>query len=424
MANFIDRVRKSINAFVQQENVPTDYGYVGGGSMGFGNRAPSARPRILHDRSLMSSVYTRLSMDVAAVPIRHIRRDENGSFLEIMPSYLNECLSVEANIDQGASAFIQDVAFSLFEEGATAIVPIDTSADPEVSSSYDIYSLRVGKVVAWYPKHVRVSVWNEEKGMRQDLVISKRVAAIVENPLYPVMNEPNGTLQRLMKKLSQLDQLDEQTSSGKLDIIIQLPYTLRNDLLKNRAETRRREMEEQLAGSKYGVAYAEATDKITQLNRPADNNMLEQIKRLTGQFYNQLGLTESVFDGTADEATMLNYHNRTIKPVLRAITEAMHRTWLTKTARSQGQAIGFMMDPFGLVPVSQLAEIMDKFTRNEILTSNEGRGIIGFKPVADPKADELRNKNIPEPVPTEEVKPPINLRQVPNQPAGPLEIEQ
>ena len=328
--------------------------------------------------------------------IRHIRRDDNGRYLEEIDSGLNDCLTVEANLDQAATAFRQDMAMTMFDKGVIAVVPVDTSINPKYTGGYDIKTLRVGEVVGWYPEHVRVRLWNQKMGRFDELVIPKRIAAIVENPLYAVMNEPNSILQRLIRKLQLLDQLDEVAGSGKLDIIIQLPYTIKTEERRKQAAQRRSDIEEQLKGGKYGIAYADASEKITQLNRPSENNMLAQIEFLTEQLYNQLGLTKSVFDGTADEATMLNYYNRTIEPVVRAICEAMTRSFITKTARTQGQIIDFARDPFKLVPISQLAEIADKFTRNEILSSNEIRGIIGYRPVDDPKADQLVNSNMPQ----------------------------
>lgn len=392
---FINDLRKAVSAFAKYEPM-TDPASMLGSQASYTTRSPASRPRpMIADTSIMSSLYTRIAIDVAAIPIRHVSLDKEGRFTGLRDSYLNECLAVSPNMDQVPTQFMMDVVLSLFDDGATAIVPIDTSADPEKSDSYDIYSLRVGKIVAWYPKHIRVSCWNEDKGARQEFVVSKQVAAIVENPLGNVMNAPNGTLTRLMQKLHQLDMLDDKISSGKLDIIIQLPYTLRNELLRNRAETRRQEMEDQLANSTYGVAYAEANDKITQLNRPADNNMLEQIKRLHGQLYSQLGLTEGVFDGTASEAEMLNYRNRTVKPILEAIRASMHRSWLSKTARTQGQAIMYLPNPFDLMPLSQFAEIGDKLIRNQVVTPNELRQGIGMKPHESPAADQLNNPNMP-----------------------------
>jgi len=347
-------------------------------------------------KTIINSIYTRLGIDFSSVPIYHVR-EKDGRYTETMTSGLNDCLTVEANLDQAATAFRQDVAMTLFEKGVIAIVPVDTSLDPNQTGGYDINTLRVGEILQWYPKHVRVSLYNEKKGFREEVVLAKNTVAIVENPLYNVMNEPNSTLQRLIRKLSLLDSVDEQTSSGKLDIIIQLPYVIKSDARREQAEKRRKDIEMQLAGSQYGIAYTDGTERITQLNRPAENNLLKQVEYLQDMLYSQLGLTKEVFDGTADEKTMLNYHNRTIAPLLKAVTEAMTRSFLTKTARTQGQAIRSFRDPFSALTISDLAEIGDKLTRNEIATSNELRAIVGWKPSSDPKANELRNKNLPMP---------------------------
>lgn len=387
------------NAFVDNDrNTNQDYipPALGSFSSSFGVRPDRSRLRISGDGSIISSIYTRLGVDVASVFIRHIKSDDKGRYLGQVNSGLNECLTVEANQDQAATAFRQDMAMTLFDKGVIAIVPIDTSINPKFTGGYDIKTLRVGEIVGWFPEHVRVKLWNQKMGRYDELVLPKRIVAIVENPLYAVMNEPNSILQRLIRKLQLLDQLDEVSASGKLDIIIQLPYVIKTEERRKIAEQRRQDIENQLAGGKYGIAYADGQEKITQLNRPAENNMMNQIKYLTDMLYSQLGLTQSVFDGTADEATMLNYHNRTIEPVLRAICEAMNRTFVTKTARSQGHKIDFARDPFKLVPISQLAEIADKFTRNEILSSNEFRSVIGFMPADDPKADQLVNSNMPQ----------------------------
>lgn len=357
------------------------------------------RPRFTrgNERSIANSVYNRIALDVSAIKIRHVRLDDNGRFLDEIDSGLNNCLSLEANIDQSARAFIQDVVMSMFDDGCVAIVPISTSSNPKVSSSYDIYTMRTGKIVEWYTDSVRVRIYDDIHGRREEVVLPKTMVAIVENPFYSVMNEPNSTLQRLIRKLNLLDYIDEQSGSGKLDMIVQLPYTIRGDVQRKRAEERRLDLERQLTGTKYGIAYLDATEKITQLNRPVENNLMKQIEYLTNMFYSQLGTSATVLDGTADEATMLNYQNRTIEVIISAITGAMKRTFLSKTARSQGQSIEFFNDPFKLVPVAQLAELVDKFTRNEVATSNEFRQVIGFKPSNDPRADELRNKNLNEP---------------------------
>lgn len=357
------------------------------------------RPRISlgNERSLITSVYNRVGIDVAAIDIRHVRIDDNEQFVETIDSGLNYCLNVEANIDQSGRQFRQDVAMTLFEKGVAAIVPVETSVNPTKTGGFEIKSLRVGEIVAWYPRHVRISLYNDQTGNREEITLPKRIVAIVENPLYAVMNEPNSTLQRLIRKLNLLDAVDEQSSSGKLDIIIQLPYVIKSEARKKQAEERRKDIEMQLKGSQYGIAYTDGTERITQLNRPAENNLFNQVTYLTNMLYGQLGITEDVFNGTADEKTMLNYHNRTIEPILSAITDAMNRTFLTKTARSQKQIIKSFREPFKLVAVGDIAEIADKFTRNEILSSNEIRGVIGFRPSKDPKADELRNSNLSAP---------------------------
>lgn len=397
MASFIDRLKHSWNAFGNQDEKYRALSYDVGAS--YSSRPDRVRLNITNERSIISSVVTRIGIDVSSIIIRHVRLDDNNRFLETIDSGLNNCLTLEANIDQGATAFKQDMAMTLCDKGTIAIVPVDTSLDPDVTGSYNVETMRVGEVVGWYPQHVRVSLYNDKLGRREEVMLSKRVVAVVENPLFAVMNEPNSTLQRLTRKLNLLDAVDEVSSSGKLDLIIQLPYVIKSEARKQQADDRRNAIEDQLKGSKYGVAYTEGTEKITQLNRPAENNMLTQVEYLTTMLYSQLGMTQDVFDGTANEATMLNYHNRTIEPILTAITEGLKRTFLTKTARSQHQSIEYFRDPFKFVPISNLAEIADKLTRNEILTSNEVRGIIGFKPVSDKKADELRNKNIPLPDP-------------------------
>lgn len=394
-----DRMAHAWNAFVDNDTNNGDFQLQFANTFGasYGLRPDRHRVRVSGEGSIISSIYTRLGVDVASVFIRHIRRDENGRYLEQVSSGLNECLTVEANLDQAATAFRQDMAMSLFDKGVIAVVPVDTTISPRYTGGYDIRTLRVGEVVGWFPEHVRVKLWNQKKGLHEELVLPKRIVAIVENPLYAVMNEQNSILQRLIRKLQLLDQVDEVSASGKLDLIVQLPYVIKTEERREQAKLRQGDIEEQMARNKYGIVYTDGAEKITQLNRPAENNMLKQVEFPTEQLYNQLGLTKSVFDGSADEATMLNYYNRTIEPVLRAITEALNRTFVTKTARSQGQSIDFMRDPFKLVPISQLAEIADKFTRNEILSSNEVRGIIGYKPVMDdPKADQLINSNMPQ----------------------------
>lgn len=405
MASLGARLKHAWNAFLNQDTKDR----LGSYEVAYGHRPDRVRLTLSNERSIISSIYTRLSIDVASVDIRHVRLDENGRYAEDIDSGLNNCLTLEANIDQGARAFKQDIALTLFDKGVAAIVPVDTTINPSVSGSFDIKTMRVGEIVAWHPKHVRVSVYNEAVGRREEVTLEKKFVAIVQNPLYSVMNEPNSTLQRLIRKLNLLDVVDEQSSSGKLDLIIQLPYTIRSEARRQQAEQRRKDIEIQLKGSKYGIAYTDATEKITQLNRPAENNLLKQVEYLTNMLYGQLGLTEEIMNGTADEKVMLNYYNRTIEPILSAIVEAMKRTFLTKTARSQGQSIMFFHDPFKLVPVSQMAEIADKFTRNEIATKNEIRQVIGWKPSKDPKADQLRNSNIPQ---TDEPPPATNSTDV------------
>lgn len=357
-------------------------------------RLDRTRLHLGNEQSIIASIYTRIAIDVAAVSIKHVRVDQNGMFKEEINSGLNSCLTLEANIDQTGRGFIFDMVMSMLDEGVVAIVPIDTDVDIRRANSFDILSMRTAKIVQWYPRDVRVEVYNDREGKKEEITLPKDKVAIIENPLYQVMNEPNSTLRRLVHKLNLLDVIDEQSGSSKLDLIIQLPYTIKSQARKEQAEMRRKQLEEQLQDSKYGVAYADSTEKITQLNRSLENNLLTQIEYLTKLLYSQLGLTEAVFNGTANDAEMLNYHNRTLEPILSAITHELRRKFLTKTARSQGQSVVFINDPFRLVPVSQLSEIADKFTRNEILTGNELRSIIGYKPVDDMRANELRNKNL------------------------------
>lgn len=387
------RIKHAWNAFKNSEHYTQDYSH----GSSYGSRPDRLRMRFGNERSIISSVYNRIGIDVAAVTIQHVRLDEDGRYLEKIDSGLNECLSVQANVDQTGRALIQDIAMSMFDEGVVAVVPVDTTLDPNVTSGFDINSLRTGKIVEWFPKHVRLRLYNELIGRHEDVILEKKFVAIIENPLYAVMNEPNSTLKRLVHKLNLLDSIDEQSGSGKLDLIIQLPYVIKTEARRKQAEQRRKDVEVQLAGSKYGIAYTDGSERVTQLNRPAENNLMSQIEYLTSMLYSQLGITENVFNGTADEAEMLNYFNRTVEPILGAITDAMIRTFLTKTARTQKQTIVYMREPFKLVPVNQLAEIVDKFTRNEILSSNEIRAMIGYKPVSDPEADELRNSNLSRP---------------------------
>ena len=388
------RLKKAWNAFTNNRD-PTNTMYQNTG-MGYVYRPDRVRFSRGNERSIVTSVYNRIAMDVAAVSIKHCRVDNNGRYIEDIRSGLNECLSIEANIDQTGRSFIQDVVMSMFDEGAVAIVPVDTSIDPTESTSYDILSMRTGKIVEWFPSKVKVRVYNDRTGKKEDIILPKKSVAIIENPLYAVINEPNSTMQRLIRKLNILDAIDEQSGSGKLDLIIQLPYVIKTESRQQQAEKRRKDIEEQLKGP-YGIAYTDGTEKITQLNRPVENNLMKQIEYLLNQLYGQIGMTPSVLDGTADERAMLNYNNRTIEPIVSAIVDAMKRSFLTKTARTQGQTIMSFRDPFKLVPVSDIAEIADKFTRNEILSSNEVRQIIGMKPSDDPKADKLINSNITQP---------------------------
>jgi hypothetical protein len=390
------QIKHAWNAFLnldfQNEPAPFE------GSMTFGSSRPDrTRLNVFNERSIISSIYNRLGIDVAANQIKHVRTDADNRYLEDIMSGLNDCLTVEANIDQAARAFRQDIAMTLFDCGVAAIVPVDTSYDPTKSASFDIKTLRVGEIVAWMPQHVRVNLYNDQTGRREEVTLMKRFVAIVENPLYSVMNETNSTLQRLIRKLSLLDGADEATSSGKLDLIIQLPYVIKSETRRQQANQRAKDLEFQLKSSKYGIGYTDGTEKITQLNRPVENNLLKQIEYLTAMLYSQLGLTVEVMNGTADEAAMINYYNRTIEPILAAIVEAMKRSFLTKTARSQYQSIMSFRDPFKLVPVAQMADIADKFTRNEVLSSNEVRQFMGIAPSKDPKADMLRNSNMPQP---------------------------
>ena len=357
------------------------------------------RPRMSrgNEKSIVTSIFNRIALDVASLDIKHCRLDDSGRYLEDMDSSLNNCLTIESNIDQTPRAFIQDVVLSMFDEGCVAIVPVDTTINPNITQAFDVNSLRTGKILEWYPAHVKVRVYNDKTGNKEDLILPKNRVGIVENPLYSVINEPNSTVQRLIRKLNLLDAIDEQSGSGKLDLIIQLPYTIRSDTRRQQAEDRRKDIEMQLTGSKYGVAYADATETVTQLNRPIENNLLKQIEYLTSMANAQLGITQTILDGTADDKTMLNYYNRTIEPITAAIVDEMKRKFLSKTARSQRQTIMFFRDPFKLVPVNEIAEIADKFTRNEIMSSNEIRQVVGMKPSDDPKADRLENSNISRP---------------------------
>lgn len=388
MPSFGDRLRHAWNVFTGRDRLENRFG------PSYGTRPDRPRLSRGNERSIISSIYNRIAIDVAAVPIYHVKTDGNGRYLETIPSGLNRCLTLDANLDQTARAMIQDAVTSLLDEGCIAIVPIDTTVNPKVTGSYDIQNMRVGKIVQWYPDAVKVNIYNERTMNKENVILPKKMVAIVENPLYAVMNEPNSTLQRLIHKLNLLDSVDEQSSAGKLDLIIQLPYVVKSPTRKEQAESRRKEIEMQLAGSKYGIAYTDGTERITQLNRSLDNNLMKQVEYLTNLLYSQLGLTTAVFDGSADEQTMLNYYNRTIEPILSALCDEMKRKFLTKTALTQHQSIIFIRDPFRLVPVNNLADIADKFKRNAILSSNEMRCIIGYKPVDNEQADELRNDNL------------------------------
>ena len=392
---FFTRLQHGWNAFMNRDPTASHRMDIG---PGYSYRTDRVRFSRGNERSIVTAVYNRIALDAAAVSIQHVKLDDNGRYLSTIKSGLNNCLTTEANIDQTGRSFIQDVIMSLLDEGCVAIVPIDTTLNPKVTGSYDILSMRTGKVKAWYPAHVKVEVYNEKTGYKEHIVLPKNMVAIIENPLFAVMNEPNSTMQRLIRKLNLLDSIDEQSGSGKLDLLIQLPYQIKTEARRQQAENRRKDIEAQLAGSKFGIAYTDGTERVTQLNRPVENNLMKQVEYLTNMLYSQLGITQSILDGSADEKTMLNYITRTIEPILSAIVDEMKRKFLTKTARTQMQTIAFFRDPFKLVPVNSMAEIADKFTRNEILTSNEIRQIIGMKPSGDPKADQLVNSNIAQPM--------------------------
>lgn len=401
----IDRLQHGWNAFMNNEAPVMNYPYIGSSYTVRPDRVRFSRG---NERSIVTSVYNRVALDVAAINIYHCKLDADGRFTEIINSGLNNCLNLEANIDQTGRAFIHDVVASMFDEGCVAIVPTDTTLNPHNTNAYDIQRMRTGKILDWYPEHVRVRVYNEKRGQKEDIVLPKTMVGIIENPLYAVINEPNSTMQRLIRKLNLLDVIDEQSGSGKLDLIIQLPYVIKSDARKQQAEARRRDIEDQLKGP-YGIAYTDGTERITQLNRPIENNLMKQIEYLTSMLYSQLGITQTILDGSADEKTMLNYYSRTIEPIISAIVDEMKRKFLTKTARSQNHSIKFFRDPFKLVPVNDLAEIADKFTRNEIMSSNEFRQIVGLKPSSDPKADKLINSNLNHP----EEAPPMEEEQDP-----------
>ena len=393
------RLSHAWNTFKNKD--PTDYMGIGPGFSGY--RPDRYRSTRGHERSIVTSINNRIAMDVASMNIRHVQLDVNGRFLKEMNTGLNNCLKLEANIDQNGRNFIQDVVLSMLDEGVVAIVPVDTEIDPEKSAGIDVLTMRTGKILDWYPKHVRVELYNENSGRHEEIILPKSSVAIVENPLYAIINEPNSTMQRLIRKLSLLDIVDEKTSSGKLDLIIQLPYVIKTEARKQQAELRRKSIESQLAEG----AYTDGTERITQLNRPVENNLMKQIEYLTNMVYSQIGMTQSILDGTADEKTMLNYYNRTVEPILAAIVDELKRKFLSKNARSRMQTVTFFRDPFKLVPVNDIAEIADKFTRNEIMTANEIRQVIGMKPSDDPRADELRNKNLSAPAGSEQPSNPV-----------------
>lgn len=396
---------------------PTLYSHNIGG--GYSYRPDRVRFTQGNERSIVTSIYNRIAIDVACMDIVHCKIDDNGQFVENMKSGLNNCLTLEANLDQTGRAFMQDVVMSMLDEGCVAIVPTETDLDPRITKSYDIHSMRTGKILEWYPKSIKVRVYNEQTGNKEDLVLPKHTVAIIENPLYAIINEPNSTMKRLVRKLNLLDVIDEQSGAGKLDLLIQLPYVVKNETRRAQAEKRRKDIEQQLMGSKYGIAYTDGTEKVTQLNRPVDNNLMKQIETLMDILYSQLGITQDIMNGTADEQTMLNYYSRTIEPIISAIVDEMKRKFLSKTARTQSQTITFFRDPFKLVPINNIADIADKFTRNEIMSSNEIRQVIGMKPSDDPKADMLQNSNLnhPEQVPKEGPpveKPPMEDYEQPN----------
>lgn len=389
--NIGSRVKRAWNAFLNRDP-PSDknYSYYGG----YSYRPFYDRKGRAIDKTIITAILSRIAVDASSITIQHVKLDENGRYDETINSDLNACFNLSANIDQTGRAFIQDIVLSVLEEGVVAVVPVDTDLNPMTTDSYKIYSMRVGTIMEWFPNHVRVRLYNDRTGEKEEITLPKRMVAIVTNPFYAVMNEPNGTMQRLIRKLNLLDTVDEQSSSGKLDLIIQLPYVIKNDLRRQQAEERRKQIEDQLTGSKYGIAYTDGTERITQLNRSLDNNLLAQVEYLTNMAYSQLTITQEIMNGTADETAMTNYYSRTIEPIVSAIVDEFKRKFLTKTARSQNQSIVFFRDPFKLVPIGTVADMADKFTRNEIMSSNEFRQVIGLKPSKDPAADELRNKNL------------------------------
>ena len=387
------RLAHAWNAFTANKDPTPSFDY----GMSYSRRPDRPHFTRGNERSIINAIYNRIAMDAAEICIKHVKLDKNGRYTETIDSGLNSCLNLEANIDQTGGAFLHDVYVSTLDEGCIAIVPVDTTIDPEKSGSYEINSTRVGRIIDWYPAHVKVRLYNDKTGRREDVILAKKSVSIIENPFYTVMNEPNSTMQRLVRKLNILDAIDEQSGSGKLDLIVQLPYAIKTDLKRQQAENRRKDIESQLNGNKFGIAYIDATEHVTQLNRPVDNNLMKQIEYLTSMLFSQLGMNTAILDGTADASTMTNYYNRIIEPLVSAVVDEMKRTFLTKTARSQNQSLCYFRDPFRLVPVAELAELADKFTRNEIMTSNEFRQVVGMKPSDDPKADELRNKNLSQP---------------------------
>ena len=415
----ISRLKHGWNAFMNRDPTNTNFRDFGAS---YSYRPDRVRFSGGNEKSIVTSVYNRIAMDAAQIDIKHVQLDDDERYVNTIDSGLNNCLTVEANIDQTGRAFLQDVFMSMLDEGCIAIVPTDTTLNPKVTSSYDILTMRTGKILDWYPDKVRVRLYNEQTGKKEEVLLPKKTVAIIENPLYAVINERNSTMQRLIRKLNLLDAIDEQSGAGKLDLIIQLPYTIKSEARRKQAEDRRKDIERQLAGSKYGIAYTDATEHVTQLNRSLDNNLMKQIEYLTSMLYSQLGITQTVLDGTADEKTMLNYYNRTIEPIVSAVVDEMKRKFLTKTARSQNKSIAYFRDPFGLVPVSDIAEIADKFTRNEIMTSNEIRQKIGMKPSDDPKADQLINSNISQPMEDQQMYPeeevPDEAEEEPSEPAN------
>lgn len=403
MPTVVQRIQHAWNAFRDRDPTvaqPYDLG------PSYASRPDRKRLRMGTEKSIVSAVYNRIGIDVASVPIQHVRLDQNGSYLETIDSGLNNCFTLDANIDQTGRALIQDVVMSMFDEGCVAIVPVDTTVNPNVSNAWDVQTLRTGRILEWYPFHVNVELYNEQRGVKENIILAKRDIAIIENPLYAVMNEPNSILKRLIYKLNILDAIDEQSGSGKLDLIIQLPYVIKTPERRKQAEVRRQDIEAQLSGSKYGIAYTDGTEKVTQLNRPAENNLMAQIEYLTSMLYSQLGITETVLAGTADEKTMINYHNRSVEPILSAIADEGTRKFLTKTARSQGQVVKYFKDPFSLVPASQLGALVQSLTGNAVLTSNDFRSVLGYKPSDQPVANQLSNKSL---------YPPSNPVPVPNQ---------